>query len=86
MQVEYTARGEGWRGRGRPRAQVPPELLDILRRTYEQGVQANIPLYGAADVEVRRTIRLLENGAKQMGLRLQKSVDTQFLRFYLEDK
>ena len=86
MDIEFSARGDGWRHAGRPRAKVPPEILAALQRTYDEGVQANFPLYGATEAEVRQVVRLLEIGARQLGLRLRKQADQTTLRFYAEDK
>jgi hypothetical protein len=86
MQIEFTERGRGWRTAGRPVRQIPPEIMDALNRTYEQGVQAEFPLYGATEAEVRHFVRLLEHGARQLGKRLRKQIDATMIRFYLEDK
>lgn len=95
MQIEYTQRGQGWRGRGRPTKEVPQALLDALRRTYEQGTQATMQLGGATDGQVKSMVLLLEHGVAQLGgvtkrgdgpFRLRQQADQQVLRFYMEDK
>lgn len=86
MNVTYTERGRGWKVRGRPQATVPPEVLETLRTTHLQGVQAEIPLYGTTDTEVRQFVRILTRGAQQLGLRLRHQSDGNTLRFYAEAK
>ena len=86
MQIEFRTRGDGWRRPGRPPAAVPPEIMDALRATHEQGVQAQFPVYGASDAEVKAFVQLLRHGADQLGLRLKQQVHQGILRFYAEDK
>jgi hypothetical protein len=86
VQIEFRPRGDGWRGRGRPPAEVPAEVMDALRATYEQGLQAQFPVYGASEAEVRAFVQLLRHGADQMGKRLKQQVHAGVLRFYVEDR
>ncbi len=86
MQIEFRTRGDGWRGRGRPPAKVPPEVLSALQRTYDEGLQAQFPVYGASEAEIRAFVQLLRHGADQLGKRLRQQVNAGILRFYLEDK
>lgn len=86
MQITYTQRGNGWKTRGRPRAEIPAEILAALRTTHEQSVQAEIPLYGTTDDDLRAFLRVLERGARQLGLRLRQQSDGQTLRFYAESR
>lgn len=86
MQVTFTTRGQGWKERGRPRSPVPAEILDVLRTTHAQSVQAEVPLYGVTEADVRAFVRILTRGARQLGLRLRQQSDGQVLRFYAEDR
>jgi hypothetical protein len=85
MEVEFTPRGTGWRGRGRPPREVPEELLDILRRTYTSGEQANIPTAGYSTPDVSEVVGLLTRGAKDLGMRLRLQTDGHAIRFWAED-
>lgn len=93
MEISYGQRTR--LGQGRPQVVVPPALLEALKRTYDQGVQAEFPLYGASDAEVKQVVRLLEHGVKQIGggkrigegtRRLRWKSEQQTLKFYMEDR
>lgn len=76
----------GWRGRGAPRKEVPPQTLDMLRRTTggEVGV---IDTRGDTDAEIREVIAELRAGARQLHRRvkIQHDADHDRIRFQLGD-
>lgn len=65
MDVTYTARGTG--GRGRPRSPAPAYLLDILQRTYTDGTQAVVSAVDATETERNELCKLIRNGALELG-------------------
>lgn len=84
--ITYEPRGKGWRGRGRPRAQADPKLVDVLLSTLDSGSQAKVPLGGATDAEIKATVRALKRAADACGpgtvLRWQRIGDN--LAFYID--
>lgn len=60
--------------------------MELLRRTYQDEVQAVIPVTGSTDAEVGEVIALLKRGAKNLDKRLRFQSDSNSLRFFVEDK
>ncbi len=86
MDVTFVPRGEGgWRGRGRPPREVPAELMNMLRTTYQQNNQAVIPTIGASRKEVNEVVALLRRGAAILNKRLRLQTTDTAILFYVED-
>lgn len=93
MDVEYGPRPEGGIKRGRRKTEAPPEVLAMLRKTYDEGNRATIPARGMSPREVREAVTILKNGAAQLGYRLRVETDLRrttpppnpSIRFYVED-
>jgi hypothetical protein len=91
--VEFVDRETGWRHRGRPRRPVDPEIVALLKRTYDTGTAARVPLDADTTAEdVRETIANLRRAAAHMRkyLRIQPRRTKEILaegvvRFYVED-
>lgn len=84
--MTFSPRGEGWRHRGRPPRSVPDALLELIQQSYEQRVQANVPVTGCTLPEIREVVSLLRLGADRLGWRLRVQYDSQTIRFYAEDR
>jgi len=86
MEVEFTPRGHRV-GPGRRPKEAPPELLEMLRATYDQGTQANINVAGASRAEISEVVTMINNGAKGLGFRARVfgAKSGQTLRFWMED-
>lgn len=92
MSVDYISR-DAWRNRGRPRTPADPQVVEMLRRTYESGDAARLTLGPDTDpAEVRQTITQLRRAAEELGLhlRLQPRRSKEILaagemRFFAED-
>lgn len=89
MSISYEPRGTGWRSRGRPPVQVDPRLVAILRPLVGSGSQARLPLRGADQAEVRRTVAALRRAAASISpdltVRWQRTADDHLI-FYVEEK
>lgn len=86
MDVTFASRGEGWRGRGRPPRPVHPDIMAMLRRTYDTGQQAVLDITGHPPAEVDNVEAILRRGAKNLGLHLRCQRTATTLRFFVEDK
>jgi hypothetical protein len=71
MAVEYVDRS-AWRNRGRPRKPADPELVRVLRRTYDTGTVARLPIEDGETADaVRELLTQLGRAAHELGLRLR---------------
>lgn len=86
MDVTFSARGAGRRGRRRKKA--PPELLDILRETYESGTQANVAAAGVSETERNEFVTMIRNGAIELGkvARIYGTRVGDEIQFWMEDE
>jgi hypothetical protein len=93
LDVEFVDRATGWRHRGRPRRAADPAVVQLLKRTYDTGTAAVLPLdEGTSAEDVRETLAQLRRGADELGkyLRIQPRRTREILaqrqvRFFVED-
>jgi hypothetical protein len=93
MDVEFVDRDTGWRHRGRPRRPVNPDVVALLKRTYDTGAAARLQLDAETTADdVRETLASLRRAATAMRkyLRVQprrtrEILDAGELRFFVED-
>lgn len=86
MELSFAPKDEsGWRGRGAPRRDVPPKVLDMLRRTDETGQVGVIDTREDTDAEVEEMKSYLRRGARRLGrtLRLQHDEENHTIMFEL---
>jgi hypothetical protein len=71
VSIEYVPRAE-WRGPGRPKTPVDPEVKARLERTFSTGTVAILPVPEDTDpAEVRKALAQLRRAAEDLGLRLK---------------
>jgi hypothetical protein len=93
MDVQFVDRATGWHHRGRPRKPADPAVVILLKRTYDTGTAAVLPLEDTTTPDdVRDTLAQLRRGADHLGkwLRVQPRRTREILaareiRFYVED-
>lgn len=93
MDVEFVSRETGWRHRGRPRKPADPDVVKLLKRTYDSGVAARVKLDADSTEEsVRELLSQLKRGATELRkyLRVQPRRTKQILAagvvcFFVED-
>ncbi len=84
MEVRFVPRGEGWRKPGRPPRKVPPELLEMLRRTMADGSQGVIPITGAPPEEIAEVVAVLKRGALDLAVKLRYQTNDESILFFVE--
>lgn len=77
-----------WRHRGKPRTEVPDQVMALLRATYRTGKIGSIAAdeSGDLDDESRELLSLLRIGAVRLGKRLRVQEDSDGIRFEMADK
>lgn len=81
MEVDFKPKAQVWRGRGRPARIVPPELVDLARRTYETGQCAVVTLEDDdTEQDIRDLLNLLSSYARSVGCKILDQRDGDELR------
>jgi hypothetical protein len=86
MEFALQPKREAWRGRGKPRLDVPPQVQAMADRTYRTGEIGRVT-YGPDDEgEARELMRLLNSYANSLGRRMRFQHDEGELRFEMADR
>lgn len=87
MELAFVPKDEsGWRSRGAPRRQVPPQIIDMLKHTGRTGEVGVIHTDGDTEEEVKEVLAALRAGGRQLGRRVRIQQDEQLIRFQLGSK
>lgn len=86
MKVEILPKADVWRGRGKPRREIPENVRDIANSTYKTGNVATVEIGPGEDDDATELIKMLRAYARHLGrrIRIQRSGNT--LRFELVDR
>lgn len=81
------AEESGWRGRGAPRREAPPHIIELLQRAAATGQVGLISTDDLTDAQVREIAAALRAGGRQIGrrVRIQRDDDKAQLRFRVGD-
>lgn len=82
MQITITRRAGRWRGRGRPKTDIPEQVMEALNATYKTG---NIGVISRDDPDAQATLRLLKLGAESLGKIIRQQCDDVEYRFEMVD-
>lgn len=86
MEVSLEAKEKVWRGRGRPRREIPQEIKTLADATYGTGNVGRVKLGQADEADARELVRLLESYAESLGRRMRIQRDPGELRFEMVDR
>lgn len=85
MQIETAPKKEVWRGRGRPRQEVPSQVMALADKTYRTGQVQVVTIAADEEEELKELLSLLNSYATSVGrrMRIQREGDT--VRFEMVD-
>ena len=92
MKISITSRAVGWRPRGRPPTEVPPEIIELLQSSYVpprfRGDPPKVDIIAEpedTEEEIRQMMTLLRAGARRLGKHLAMQRHDRTIKFYLAD-
>lgn len=86
MEVTTVPRAEGWRGRGRPRREIPPQVAELARQTYKTGNIGQAVIADGEEDQARELASLLTAYAEYQGRRMRIQYDGNVMRWEMVDK
>lgn len=86
MVIETAKRSEVWKGRGRPRRVIPPEVRAFADSTYKTGLVKVVRIDAGEESELVELVGLLTSYATSLGRRMRVQRDDDVVRFEMVDK
>ncbi len=86
MEVTVENRDSAWRGRGRPRRVIPPQVAELARATYKTGNVGQAVITDGEEEEARELASLLTAYAEYQGKRMRIQYEGQIMRWEMVDK
>lgn len=85
MRIETVPKAEAWRGRGRPRREIPPEIRQAADRTYRTGNVQVATVASDEEGELRELLSLLNSYATSLGRKIRWQREGDVVRFEMVD-
>ncbi len=85
MHMQTVPKNEAWRGRGRPRREIPPEIRAAADRTYRTGHVQVVTITADEEEELRELLSLLNSYATSLGRRIRHQRVGDEVRFEMVD-
>lgn len=85
MRIETAPKKEVWRGRGRPRREVPPIVKHEADRTYRTGQVGVITVRPDEEEELKELLGYLRSYANSLGRRMVIQREEDVVRFEMVD-
>lgn len=86
MLIETAPKTDVWRGRGRPRRQVPAEVRAFADSTYKTGNVKVVRIEAGEEDELAELTGLLNSYAASLGRRMRIQRDDDSVRFEMVDR
>lgn len=86
MNVTLERQEKVWRGRGKPRKTIPPEIQKLADDTYNTGRVGVAEFSDSEEVEARELVSLLRSYANSIGKRMRIQEEGNTVRWKMVDK
>jgi hypothetical protein len=85
MRFEEAPKKDVWRGRGRPRREVPDQVKDMADSTYRTGNVGVVHVEADEEEELRELVGYLNSYAGSLGRRMRVQREDDTVRFEMVD-
>lgn len=85
MRFESAPKRDVWRGRGRPRREVPPQVKDMADSTYRTGNVYVVTITADEEDDLRDLVSYLNSYAGSLGRRMRVQREDDTVRFEMVD-
>jgi hypothetical protein len=85
MRIESAPKKEVWRGRGRPRREIPREVRHFADSTYKTGNVQVVTIEAGEEEELKELIGYCNSYANSLGRRMRVQRDGDVVRFEMVD-
>jgi hypothetical protein len=85
VDFETASKSEVWRGRGRPRRQVPVQVQTMADKTYRTGQVGIVTVDDDEEDELRELLGFLNSYATSLGRRIRVQREENVVRFEMVD-
>lgn len=85
MRFETAPKKNVWRGRGRPRREIPAEVIAMADATYRTGEVGIVTIAADEEEELRELTGYLNSYATGRGLRMRVQREDDVVRFEMVD-
>ena len=85
MHIATASKKEVWRGRGRPRRVIPPEVRAFADSTYRTGNVKVVTIEAGEEEEMKELVSLLTSYAVSLGRRMRVQREDDTFRFEMVD-